>query len=186
VISGQQIAVKDWIEDTRRNQAMIEAAVPGAGVEICPEPQRFRPALAQACAWPCTGCGEVLRDDAELRLDFLSNVTGVDWPDKEISEKVMVTRQVTKTVDGCRAASGRDRRRDAEARRAGVSRSGLSPVFDGEKARACGPQDAHREPGRPGGVAFADAQLAVGGVSGAGSFDLYGVVFTGIRICGGC
>ncbi len=41
-----------------------------------------------------------LRDDAELAFDFLSNVTGVDWPDKEIAEKVKVTRQVTKTVDG--------------------------------------------------------------------------------------
>ena len=33
-----------------------------------------------------------LRDDAELALDFLSNATGVDWPDKEITEKVKVTR----------------------------------------------------------------------------------------------
>ncbi len=41
-----------------------------------------------------------LRDDAELAFDFLSNVTGVDWPDKEITEKVKVTRTVTKTVDG--------------------------------------------------------------------------------------
>jgi len=79
---------------------MIEAAVPGAGVEIVPNPSvsgqhslRLAPGHAPAVA-------KFLRDDAELRLDFLSNVTGVDWPDKEISEKVMVTRQVTKTVDG--------------------------------------------------------------------------------------
>ena len=41
-----------------------------------------------------------LRDDAELAFDFLSNVTGVDWPDKEIAEKVKVTHQVTKIVEG--------------------------------------------------------------------------------------
>jgi len=41
-----------------------------------------------------------LRDDEELALDYLSNVTGIDWPDKEIAEKVKVTRAVTKTVDG--------------------------------------------------------------------------------------
>lgn len=41
-----------------------------------------------------------LRDDPDLALDFLSNVTGVDWLDKEISEKVKVTRPVTKAVDG--------------------------------------------------------------------------------------
>jgi NADH-quinone oxidoreductase subunit C len=35
-----------------------------------------------------------------LALDYLSNLTGVDWPDKEIAEKVKVPKQVTKTVDG--------------------------------------------------------------------------------------
>ena len=37
-------------------------------------------------------------------LDFLSNVTGVDYLDKEVSEKVKVTRPVTKTVDGVEQA----------------------------------------------------------------------------------
>jgi len=41
-----------------------------------------------------------LRDDPELALDYLSNVSGVDWPDREIAEKVKVTRQVARTVDG--------------------------------------------------------------------------------------
>jgi NADH-quinone oxidoreductase subunit C len=82
----------------------IEAVVPGAGVEIVPNPSvsgqhslRLRPSQAVAVA-------KFLRDDAELALDFLSNVTGVDWPDKEIAEKVKVTRQVTKTVDGVEQA----------------------------------------------------------------------------------
>ena len=81
-------------------KAAIEAAVPGAGVEIVPNPSpsaqhslRLAPAHAVQVA-------KFLRDDAELAFDFLSNVTGVDWPDKEITEKVKVTRTVTKTVDG--------------------------------------------------------------------------------------
>ena len=37
-----------------------------------------------------------LSEDAELRLDFCSNVTGVDWPTPEILEKV----QVAKLVNG--------------------------------------------------------------------------------------
>jgi NADH-quinone oxidoreductase subunit C len=37
-----------------------------------------------------------LREDAELALDFCSNATGVDWPGKEVTEKV----KVTKLVDG--------------------------------------------------------------------------------------
>jgi NADH-quinone oxidoreductase subunit C len=78
----------------------IEAALPGAGVEIVPNPSpsgqhslRLDPKHAVAVA-------RFLRDDEELALDFLSNATGVDWPDKEVTEKVQVTRPVTKIVDG--------------------------------------------------------------------------------------
>jgi len=79
-------------------KAAIEVAVPGAEVGIVPSVSgqhslRVQPGDALAVA-------RFLHDDAELRLDFLSNVTGVDWPDREISEKVKVTRTVTKTVDG--------------------------------------------------------------------------------------
>jgi len=81
-------------------KAAIEAAVPGAEVDIVPNPSvsaqhslRLAPAQAVAVA-------TFLRDDGELALDFLSNATGVDWPDKEISEKVKVARTVTKTVEG--------------------------------------------------------------------------------------
>jgi NADH-quinone oxidoreductase subunit C len=81
-------------------KAAIEAAVPGAGVEIIPNPSvsgqhslRLDPAHAVAVA-------TFLRDDADLALDFLSNASGIDWLDKEVSEKVKVTRTVTMTVDG--------------------------------------------------------------------------------------
>ncbi|MGA2050743.1 MAG: NADH-quinone oxidoreductase subunit C [Terracidiphilus sp.] len=81
-------------------KAAIEVAVPGAGVEVVPNPSvsgqhslRLAPSHGFEVAM-------FLRDDADLSLDFLSNATGVDWPDKEISEKVKVTRTVTKTVDG--------------------------------------------------------------------------------------
>lgn len=78
----------------------ILAAVPGADVEVIPNPSPsaqhsllLDPAHAVAVA-------TFLRDDAELALDFLSNVTGVDWLDREVVEKVKVTRQVEKAVDG--------------------------------------------------------------------------------------
>jgi NADH-quinone oxidoreductase subunit C len=81
-------------------KAAIEAAVPGAGVAIVMNPSPsaqhsllLNPSHASAVA-------KFLRDDGELALDFLSNVTGVDYLDKEIAEKVKVTRQVSKTVDG--------------------------------------------------------------------------------------
>jgi len=81
-------------------RAAIEAGVPGAGVEIVPNPG---PAAQHSLLLDPERAVEVaifLRDDPELALDFLSNVTGVDWLDKEISEKVKVTHQVTKTVNG--------------------------------------------------------------------------------------
>jgi NADH-quinone oxidoreductase subunit C len=81
-------------------KSAIEAAVPGARVEVVPNPSPsgqhsllLDPAHAPAVA-------KFLRDDEELQLDLLSNSTGVDWPDKEIAEKIKVTHTVAKTVDG--------------------------------------------------------------------------------------
>jgi NADH-quinone oxidoreductase subunit C len=81
-------------------KAAIEAAVPGAGVTILPNPSPSGQHSLLLTQEHATRVAEFLRDDTELALDFLSNVTGVDWPDKEITEKVKVTRPVTKTVDG--------------------------------------------------------------------------------------
>ncbi|HEX4320325.1 MAG TPA: NADH-quinone oxidoreductase subunit C [Acidobacteriaceae bacterium] len=76
--------------------AAIKTALPQAGVELVLNPSpsaqhslRLDPVHAVAVA-------VFLRDDKELALDYCSNATGVDWPDKEISEKV----KTTKVVDG--------------------------------------------------------------------------------------
>lgn len=68
----------------------IEAAVPGCLLEIVhngsPSGQHsllVEPARAVEAA-------RFLRDSPDLRLDYCSNVTGVDWLDKEFSEKVKV------------------------------------------------------------------------------------------------
>lgn len=81
-------------------KAAIEAAVPGAGVEILPNPGPSAQHSLRLAPERAVAVATFLRDDPDLSLDFLSNVTGVDWPDKEIAEKVKVTHQVTKTVDG--------------------------------------------------------------------------------------
>jgi NADH-quinone oxidoreductase subunit C len=81
-------------------KSAIEAAIPGADVEIVPN---LGPSAQHSLLLKPSQAVEVarfLRDDSELAFDFLSNVTGVDWPDKEITEKVKITRTVTKTVDG--------------------------------------------------------------------------------------
>ncbi len=81
-------------------KAAIEAAVPGASVKIMPNPSPSAQQSLLISAEHATAIATFLRDDHELALDFLSNVTGVDWLDKEIVEKVKVTRQVAKPVEG--------------------------------------------------------------------------------------
>jgi len=81
-------------------KAAIEAAVPGAGVEFVSNTGPAAEHSLRIAPQSAVAVATFLRDDADLAFDFLSNVTGVDWPGKEIAEKVKVTRQVTKTVDG--------------------------------------------------------------------------------------
>ena len=77
-------------------KALIEAAVPGARLEIVPNasPSGQRSLLADN--EHALVMAKFLRDDPQLRLDFASNVTGVDWLDAEIAEKA----KVLKVVDG--------------------------------------------------------------------------------------
>jgi NADH-quinone oxidoreductase subunit C len=81
-------------------KAAIETAVPGAAVEIVLNPSPSGQHALRLAPGNAVEVAKFLRDDAELALDFLSNLTGVDWPDREVTEKVKVARTVTKTVDG--------------------------------------------------------------------------------------
>ena len=92
-------------------KAAIEAAVPGAGVEVIPNPAPSAQHSLRLDPEQAVRVAEFLRDDPDLNLDFLSNVTGVDWPDKEITEKVKVPKTVTRTVDGVEKAVEETRRR---------------------------------------------------------------------------
>jgi NADH-quinone oxidoreductase subunit C len=85
------------VEDIK---AAIEAAVPGATVRVISNPAPSAQHSLLIDAQHAVSVAEFLRDDEELALDYLSNCTGVDYLDKEIAEKIKVTRQVPKTVDG--------------------------------------------------------------------------------------
>ena len=72
----------------------IEAAVPGCRVEIL---SNGSPSAQHSLILDnehAVEAARFLRDDAALRLDFCSNVTGVDWLDTEISEKVKTKKLV--------------------------------------------------------------------------------------------
>lgn len=84
------------METLEQIKARIEATVPGARLEIIPNdsPSGQRSlAVDHACA---VAVARFLRDDPQLRLDYASNVTGIDWLDAVIKEKV----KVKKVVDG--------------------------------------------------------------------------------------
>lgn len=78
------------IEPLPQLVARIQAAVPGAQLQAGPT-DSFYVDAAHALA-----VARFLRDDPHLRLDYASNVTGVDWLDLVTKEKV----KVKKVVDG--------------------------------------------------------------------------------------
>ena len=74
----------------------IEANIPGCRLELIANPS---PSGQHSLLLDSAHAGAVatyLRDAPGLRLDFCSNVTGIDWPGKEMQEKV----KLRKLVDG--------------------------------------------------------------------------------------
>jgi len=75
-------------------KACIEAAVPGSTIDIVPNPgPAQQPSLLIDNAH-ARDVAKFLRDDPELRLDFCSNVTGVDWPDRTVKKTVKMKNLV--------------------------------------------------------------------------------------------
>jgi NADH-quinone oxidoreductase subunit C len=79
------------IEDLK---TQIEVGVPGAGITIVPNasPSAQRSLLLDHEHAPAVAL--FLRDHPDLRLDYCSLVTGVDWLDTEKTEKVKVKKLV--------------------------------------------------------------------------------------------
>ncbi len=84
------------METLEQIQSRIAAAVSGARLEIVPNesPSGQRSLLVDK--EHALAVAEFLRNDPELRLDYCSNATGVDWPETEVTEKI----KVKQVVDG--------------------------------------------------------------------------------------
>lgn len=84
------------METLEQIKTRIETAIPGAKLDIIANdaPSAQRSLLVDRNH--AVSVAKFLRDDAELRLDYCSNVTGVDWPAAELTEKI----KVKKLVDG--------------------------------------------------------------------------------------
>ena len=74
----------------------IEAGVPAARLEIVRNDSPSTQHSLLVDNEHTVAVAKFLRDDSELQLDYCSNVTGVDWPDAELTEKV----KIKKVVDG--------------------------------------------------------------------------------------
>ncbi len=74
----------------------IEANVPGCQLEIIPNPSPSAQHSLLVDSAHAFTVASFLRDGATVPLDYCSNVTGIDWPIKEITTKT----KVKKVVDG--------------------------------------------------------------------------------------
>ena len=69
-------------------KALVAGAVPGAQLTVVPnDTSANQPSLLVDSAHAVV-VASFLRDDSGLRLDYCSNVTGVDWPEAELTGKI--------------------------------------------------------------------------------------------------
>jgi NADH-quinone oxidoreductase subunit C len=84
------------METLEQIKARTETVVPGARLDIVPNGSPSQQASLRIDSEHAVEIARFLRDDPELRLDFCSNVTGVDWLDRTIKKTV----KVKQVVDG--------------------------------------------------------------------------------------
>jgi NADH-quinone oxidoreductase subunit C len=84
------------VETPDQIKARLEAAFPGARFEVVPNASPSAQHSLLVDNEHAVAVAKFVRDDPALRLDYASNVTGVDWPEMVIKESVK-TKQV---IDG--------------------------------------------------------------------------------------
>jgi NADH-quinone oxidoreductase subunit C len=99
------------VETLEQIKTRIEAAVPGSGVEIVPNANPGAQHSLLVDNAHALAVARWLRGDPGLRLDYASNVTGIDWLDQVTQEK----RKVKRVIDGME----REIEETSEHRRAG-------------------------------------------------------------------
>ncbi|HYG34220.1 MAG TPA: NADH-quinone oxidoreductase subunit C [Clostridia bacterium] len=84
------------MDSVEQIKSQIEAAVPGVRLEIVPNGSPSGQVSLLIDNDHALEVARFLRDDPRLRLDYLSNVTGVDWLDRVIKE----TTKTKRLIDG--------------------------------------------------------------------------------------
>jgi len=78
------------MESPEQISERIRARFPGADVAVAANPSPSNQHSLVVDAAHGREIARFLRDDEALKLDYCSNMTGVDWPDKEVIETVRV------------------------------------------------------------------------------------------------
>jgi NADH-quinone oxidoreductase subunit C len=84
------------MESLQEIKARAELAVPGAKIDIVPNPGPSKQSSLLLDNEHAAAIARFLRDDPTLGLDFCSNATGVDWLDRTVKKMV----KVKKVIDG--------------------------------------------------------------------------------------
>ena len=84
------------METPEQLKTRIESAVPGARAEMIRNESPSEQHSLLMNNEHALAVATFLRDDPQLRLDYCSNVTGVDWPETVLKQKV----KVKKIIDG--------------------------------------------------------------------------------------
>jgi NADH-quinone oxidoreductase subunit C len=82
------------MESLEEIKARVEETVPGAHLDIIPNPGPANQPSLLLDHTHASAIARFLHDDPALRLDYCSNVTGVDWLDRTVKKKVKVKKLV--------------------------------------------------------------------------------------------
>jgi NADH-quinone oxidoreductase subunit C len=82
------------MESLEEIKARVEQAIPRARLEIIPNPGPANQPSLLLDREHAAAVARFLRDDRTLRLDYCSNVTGVDWLDRTVKKKVKVKKLI--------------------------------------------------------------------------------------------
>ena len=88
----------------------VEAAVPGAILKVVVNESPCAQHSLLVCHAHAVQVAQFLRDDRQLRLDYVSNMAGVDWPDTVVKTKIKkqiqkdgVETEVEETIETLRS-----------------------------------------------------------------------------------
>ncbi len=98
------------METLEQIKSRLEAAIPGAKLTIVANHSPCAQHSLLVDAEHGLAVAKFIRDDPQLRLDYASNVTGVDWPDTVVKTAIKkqvevngVTKEIEETIESLRS-----------------------------------------------------------------------------------